>query len=237
MKPNNMKPNNWHESLNCAIEGILHAAKTQRNIKYHFIAAVVVLTLSLFLPLSLIEFVALVMSITLVLFAEMINTALEYTIDLIHEQYHPLAKIVKDTAAGGVLIASLGAIVMGYMILSKPVFYYMSQAIEIIKRTPDQITIIAIVVVIILVVLIKARTGRGRPLTGGMPSGHAAVSFSVWTAVSLITMDPFIVLITLLLALMASNSRIILGIHSTKEVALGGTIGCLVTLLFFQIFG
>jgi len=232
-----MKPNNWYESLNCAIEGILHAAKTQRNMKYHFIAAVAVLTVSLFLPISMLEFVVLALSITLVLFAEMINTSIEYTIDLIHEQYHPLARIVKDAAAGAVLIASLGSMVMGYLILSKPVYAYLTQGIEIVKRAPDQITIIAIVVAVILVVLVKARTGRGRPLYGGMPSGHAAVSFSVWTAVSLITMDPFITLITLLLALMASNSRIVLGIHSTKEVLLGGALGILITLLFFQIFG
>jgi len=232
-----MKPNNWYESLNCAIEGILHAAKTQRNMKYHFIAAVAVLTVSLFLPISMLEFVVLALSITLVLFAEMINTSIEYTIDLIHEQYHPLARIVKDAAAGAVLIASLGSMVMGYLILSKPVYAYLTQGIEIVKRAPDQITIIAIVVAVILVVLVKARTGRGRPLYGGMPSGHAAVSFSVWTAVSLITMDPFITLITLLLALMASNSRIVMGIHSAKEVVLGGILGCLITLLFFQIFG
>lgn len=232
-----MKRANWHETLNCAIEGILDAAKKQKKIKYYFIAAVAVLSIGLFLPLSMMEFAVLAMSVTILLFAEMINTAVRYTINLMHEQSRPQAKVAKDTAAGGVLIASIGAVVIGYMILSKPFFYYMSQAMEIVKRTPDQITIIAIVVVIILVVLIKARTGKGRPLYGGMPSGHAAVSFSIWTAVSLITMDPFIAMITLLLALMASNSRIVMGIHSTKEVMSGGLLGFLVTLLFFQIFG
>lgn len=232
-----MKPENWFENLNCAIEGILHAARTQRHMKAHFIVAAAVLVLSLFLDISRLEFVLLAVSITLVLFAEMVNTALEVTIDLIHEQYHPLARVVKDTAAGGVLIASFGAVVMGYMILSRPVFDYVALTLDAIRRAPEQITIIAIIVVIIAVVLMKSHLGKGAPLRGGMPSGHAAVSFSIWTAVALITMDPFITLLTLALALMVSHSRLLLGIHTKVEIAMGGAIGFLITLLFFQIFG
>jgi len=232
-----MKPGNWIESFNCAIEGILHAAKTQKHMKYHFMTATAALFLSLFLDISRMEFVLLTVSITLILFAEMINTAIEVTIDLIHEQYHPLARIVKDTAAGGVLIASVGALVMGYLIFSKPMFNYMTVSLDVIKRAPEQITIIAIIVVIIAVILMKSHFGKGTPLHGGMPSGHAAVSFSIWTAIALTVKEPFIILLTIILALMVGHSRVRLGIHSSREVVIGGVLGFLVTLLFFQIFG
>ncbi len=231
-----MKPRNWFESLNCAIEGILYASKTQRHMKVHFAAAVLILVLALFLDVGRHDFIILALSITLVLFAEMINTALEVTIDLIHEQYHPLAKVVKDTAAGGVLIASFGAVVMGFMVLAAPVLNHVETTLNVIRRAPEQITLIAIIVVIIAVVIMKAHSGKGTPLHGGMPSGHAAVSFSIWTAVALITMDPFVTLLTFALALMVSHSRLLLGIHTKGEVAAGGLIGSLITLLFFQIF-
>ena len=231
-----MKPRNWFESLNCAIEGILYASKTQRHMKVHFAVAVLILVLALFLDVGRHDFIILALSITLVLFAEMINTALEVTIDLIHEQYHPLAKVVKDTAAGGVLIASFGAVVMGFMVLAAPVLNHVETTLNVIRRAPEQITLIAIIVVIIAVVIMKAHSGKGTPLHGGMPSGHAAVSFSIWTAVALITMDPFVTLLTFALALMVSHSRLLLGIHTKGEVAAGGLIGSLITLLFFQIF-
>jgi len=231
-----MKPKNWLETLNCAIEGILHAAKTQRHMKVHLIAASVVLFLGLFLNISRMEFIILGLSITLVLFAEMINTSIEETINLIHDEYHPLAKIAKDTAAGGVLIASMGAVVIGYWILSKSLFIYIAAGITSVKRTPQHITIISLIVVVMLVVIMKSYTKNGTPLHGGMPSGHAAVSFAVWTSVALITVDPFITVLTLIPAVMVSHSRLLLGIHKTREVFLGALIGFLTTLLFFQIF-
>src|SRR3990170_7468993 len=117
-----MKPKNWLESLNCAIEGILYVAKTQRHMRYHFMTAVVVLVLSLFLNLSWIEFSLLAFCITLVLFAEVINTAIEVTVDLISEEYHPLARVAKDVAAGAVLLVAIGSFTIGYVILSRHLF-------------------------------------------------------------------------------------------------------------------
>jgi len=231
-----MRPGNWFESLNCAIEGILYAARTQRHMKFHFVVSVLVLLLSLFLNVSRIEFILLAVSITLVLFAEMINTAIEVTIDLVHEDYHPLAKIIKDVAAGGVLIASFGAVVMGYMILSEPVFGYVGFSVDQLRRSPAQLTLIALIVVVVAVVLMKSFLGRGTPLHGGMPSGHSAIAFSVWTAVSLTVREPFVIVLTLVLAIMVSHSRLLLGIHKKREVVAGALLGFLVTLLLFQLF-
>ena len=232
-----MKPANWFETLNCAIEGIINAVKTERHMKTHFVIAAIVLSLSLFLDIEGQDFVLLILSITLVIFAELMNTAIEHTVDLIREDYHPLAKAAKDVAAGGVLVASIGAVLMGYIVLSKPVFAYTSTALSAIKRAPDHITIIAFIVVVIIVVIMKAHIGRGEPLHGGMPSGHSAISFSIATSVALISMDPFISLLSFLLAVMVSHSRLLLGIHTKLEVVIGALTGFLITVFFFQIFG
>ena len=231
-----MKPANWFETLNCAIEGVLYAAKTQRHMKSHLIAAISVLTLSLFLDLPAIEFALLALSITIVIFAELFNTAVEITIDLVQEEYHDLAKAAKDVAAGGVLVASLGALVTGYLVLSDSIYNIMTISLKELERAPEHITIIVLIIVVIAVVVMKSRVGKGTPLHGGMPSGHSAISFSIFTSVALITMDPFISLLTFILALMVSHSRLILGIHSKTEVIVGGALGFLITLLFFQIF-
>ena len=232
-----MKPANWFETLNCAIEGIIYAVKTEKHMKAHFIISAIVLFLALFLDIDGRDFVLLIISITFVIFAELVNTAIERTVDLIREDYHPLAKAAKDLAAGAVLVASVGAVIMGYIILSKPIFAYTSTSLSAIKRAPDHITIIALIVVVIIVVIMKAHIGKGEPLHGGMPSGHSAISFSIATSVALISMDPFISLLGFLLAIMVSHSRLLLGIHTKIEVVIGALTGFLITVFFFQIFG
>lgn len=111
-----MKVRKLLDSINYAIDGIIHTLKTQRNMKIHFIAAFCVLFLSLFLKISKLEVLILFFTISLVIITEMINTSIEATIDLITDKYHELAKIAKNVAAGAVLMASLNAIIVGYII-------------------------------------------------------------------------------------------------------------------------
>jgi len=232
-----MKPKNWLESLNCAIEGILYVAKTQRHMRYHFITAVVVLVLSLFLNLSWIEFSLLAFCITLVLFAEVINTAIEVTIDLISEEFHPLARIAKDVSAGAVLLAVTGSLTIGYVILSRHIFPPASETLREVRHSKADMAIVSLLLVIIAVVITKVRFGKGTPLHGGMPSGHSAIAFSVWTAITLITLDPMIATITFALAIMVSHSRMLMGIHTFWEVIAGALLGAFITLIIFQVFG
>lgn len=232
-----MKPKNWLESLNCAIEGILYVAKTQRHMRYHFITAVAILLLSLFLNLSWIEFSILAFCITLVLFAEVINTAIEVTIDLISEEFHPLARIAKDVAAGAVLLAVIGSLTIGYIILSRHIFPPAADALQEARRSKADLAVVSLLLVIIAVVIMKAKFGKGTPLHGGMPSGHSAIAFSIWTAITLITLDPMIATITFVLATMVSHSRMLMGIHTLWEVIAGALLGTLITLIIFQVFG
>ena len=174
-----MKPTSWLESLNCAIEGILWAAKSERHIRYHFFAALAVLFLAMFFKISALEFFLLVLAAELVIFAELINTAIETVVDLVTEDYHELAKLAKDVSAGAVLVTSIGAVVLGYLVLSGHIFPLFDSEPTLGKEPQGTVPVGALLIVIILVVLIKSRYNRGTPLHGGMPSGHAAVAFSV----------------------------------------------------------
>jgi diacylglycerol kinase (ATP) len=94
-----------------------------------------------------------------------------------------------------------------------------------------------LLVVLILIVLIKARFGRGSPLHGGMPSGHAAVSFVIATLLTLRTEDPTVGVLSGTLALMVSHSRLLHRIHTAAEVLAGAALGVLVgSILFWLLY-
>jgi len=231
-----VKPTRFTDSVNCAIEGIIYAVKSQKHMRNHFLAALVILGAVLFLRVSSLEFILLVVSVSFVLFAELINTAIELTVDLVSPDHHPLAKAAKDVAAGAVLIAAIGAAVMGYLILSRYIFPYFEEAFGMIGTPPEMATLVAILSVVILVVIFKACAGKGTPLEGGTVSGHSAVAFAIVTAVSLTTQDPISSLLTLVLAIMVSHSRMSLGFHTLREVVFGAIIGIILTLAVLIIF-
>jgi diacylglycerol kinase (ATP) len=232
-----MKPNSWVQSANLAIDGIIYSVKTQRHMRYHLFAALAVLILSLVLNISRTEFTLLCMAIVLVLVTEMLNTSIEATVDMISEEYHPKAKIAKDIAAGVVLIASLGALTLAYLILYPALkSALLNRQWHLVKAPHDVVAFVALAVVTILVIIIKAVVGKGEPLRGGMPSGHAAVSFSIWIATFYLAESISVVVLTFLLATMVSWSRWSSGIHRPIEVVAGALLGAGVTFLFFLVF-
>ena len=227
----------WVHSANMAIEGIIYSVKTQRHMRYHLFAALATLIISLGLNISRTEFILLCMAIILVLATEMLNTAIEVTIDMISDVYHPLAKIAKDIAAGVVLLASFGALTLAYLILYPALTAAITSGQWHVRKAPnDVIAFVSLAVVVIVVIFIKALLGKGDPLRGGMPSGHAAVAFSIWIAAVYLTSSLPVGVLTFILALMVSWSRWSLGIHRPIEVIAGAAIGSGVTALFFAVF-
>jgi len=202
----------------------------------HFVAALVVMLAALFLRVSPIEFALLAISILFVLFAELINTAVEALVDLVSPGFHPLAKTAKDTAAGAVLVAACGAGIMGYLILAKYILPLYGKVLVMFGTQSDLGTVVAILVVTVVVIMIKSLSGTGTPLHGGAPSGHAAVAFSIATAVSLNTGDPLISLLCIAMAVMVSHSRLLMRIHTMREVVLGSLVGAGITIIVLLAF-
>jgi diacylglycerol kinase (ATP) len=212
------------ESFNFAVEGIIHVLRTQRNMRVHFLAAVIVLVAAVAMGVSKLELIALLLAIAFVFITEMINSALEQAMDV---------------AAGAVLIATVNAVAVGYLVFSGEVADRSSRLLDRLRDAPAQVTLIALVVTVIIVIATKAYTGRGAPLRGGLPSGHAAVAFAGWMAATYIISDSHRFLIstlTFLMALLVAQTRVESGIHSTLEVTYGGVLGALVTLVVFQLF-
>jgi len=225
-------------SFNYAFEGVIHVLRTQRNMRIHFAIAAGVLFLAFIYDVTRLELIALMISIAFVLIAEMVNTAVEATIDLSTPSFDPLAKVAKDMAAGAVLIASVNAVAVGYLVLADRLARPSARLVNALGDAPITLTLIALVLTLIVVIAVKALTGSGTPLRGGLPSGHAALAFGGWTAITFITIEHRIVVsfVALIMALLVSQSRVESGIHSAFEVALGAVIGTLVTLILFQVF-
>lgn len=222
-------------SFNCAIEGFIYVMKTQRNMRIHFLIAVFVLLSAIYLNFTSIEILILCAAITFVLLSEMINTSIEIAVDLIGDTKHPLARISKDVAAGAVFIASINAVIVGYLLFSKHISFPLESGLLKLKQSSWHITFISLILVLAIVVMTKIVFHRGTPLRGGMPSGHSAMAFSMWTVVSLITNNGLIMVLTFVMAMLIARSRLKQAVHSFWEVVAGGLVGTLVTLMVFQI--
>jgi diacylglycerol kinase (ATP) len=98
------------------MRGILHVLRHERNMRIHMVSALVVLALATVLGVPRLEFLILILTIGMMFVAELINTAFEEVVNLITREYHPLAGIIKNIAAGAVLVAALTALWIGYIV-------------------------------------------------------------------------------------------------------------------------
>ncbi|MFH1856290.1 MAG: diacylglycerol kinase [Candidatus Omnitrophota bacterium] len=227
------------ESFNTAIEGFIFVLKTQYNMRVHFVIGACVLFAGIYLNISKTELLLLTTAITFVLISEMFNTAVELIIDLITDTFHPLARIIKDITAGCVLLAAINSVVVGYLVFCK--FFFnpdtgLFVSLAWIKQKPWHITFLAILLVLFFVIVTKTFFGKGRPLRGGMPSGHSAIAFSIWTTVALNTTNKLLIVLSFFLAVLVAQSRVKTKIHNIWEVLLGSLLGILVTVVLFQLF-
>jgi diacylglycerol kinase (ATP) len=227
------------DSFNFAFEGIIHTLRTQRNMRIHLAVAFIVLVTALIVNVTKLELIALLISITFVLIAEMINTAVEAAIDIATTSFDPMAKLAKDIAAGAVLIASVNAIAVGYLVFAGKVADRSSRLLDRLRDAPAELTLVALVLTVIIVIATKAYTGRGTPLRGGVPSGHAAVAFAGWMAATYAAGEEHRFLISsiaLIMAILVAQTRVESGVHSALEVTYGALVGALATLVVFQVF-
>lgn len=234
-----MKIKNLIDSFNYAVTGILMAMKTEKNLRIHYLTSIAVIIFSLFFDFSRLEFMILLFAVSLVIVTEMINTAIEKTIDMITKKYHPLAKIAKDISAGAVLISAINAVVVGYLLFFDRLNPIANYVLFKIRSNEVHLTFVAILLVTLLTIGFKAvfYKGRGTHLQGGTVSGHAAISFCIATIISFLANHMLVTTLAFGLAILVGESRIEGRIHSLTEVVYGSILGTLVGILIFQFIG
>ncbi|MCT4612329.1 MAG: diacylglycerol kinase [Clostridia bacterium] len=232
-----MKSKSFLDSFNHALEGVISAFQTERNLKLHFLLAIASLILALFYDFSKVEFLILLFTITFVICMELVNTAIEYVVDLVCEERCGLnAKRAKDIAAGAVFISAINALCVAYLLFYSKIDIEGYYLINTVKNAPMHLTFIALFLITIITVVLKALLGYKTPFHGGFPSGHSALAFSLAMVISFVTKDFFAISIAFFLALLVAQSRIEGKIHNIIEVIAGSILGILITTIIFQFF-
>ena len=228
------------QSFNFAFQGLVASVRHQRNMRVHLLLAFAVLIASLFLNLSRLQLVMIIMAVAFVFITELMNSAIEAVVDMITDQFDPRAKAAKDMAAGAVLVAAINALIVAYLVLADQLTHVSFHVLTVIRRRPADLTIVALAVVVIAVIALKASRRTGTPLSGGLPSGHAALAFAAWTALTFVVAgQPQSILLSFLafiMAVLVAQTRVETGIHSLLEVVLGALLGIGVTTLIFQFW-
>ena len=240
MKKENQKihNSNFIEACNNAINGIIYATTTQSNVKKQLILAVVLLFISLFFNLSKAEFLALVFAMFLIIFAEMINTAIETIVDLYTDIYHPKAKIAKDVGAGAVVLAAFNGVVVAYFLFFDKIGIAGTSILQQVINSPEHLTFVAIMFVIIAIVALKATNIQRKNKMKNqsfVPSGQSAVAFAALTAIWINTDNIIIFTLSLILSILVVENRIETKMRSVSEVIFGGAIGVLIVLLIYTL--
>ncbi|MGL4628568.1 MAG: diacylglycerol kinase [Cetobacterium sp.] len=223
------------QSFNVAIEGIIETIRTERNMKFHAFCTILVLMISIFLGVSRMELIVLSISMSLVLAAELLNTAIESFVDLVSPDYNLLAKRAKDVGAGAVFIAATNALIVGYLVFHKRIAGEFASFFDLLKESYANVIVFLLIFLVILVISIKSFFKKGTPLRGGIPSGHSALGGALFVGIFFLTDDVRIFYLSLFLLILVLQSRVEGKIHTVLETIIGAVLGMGVTYLFLSV--
>ena len=229
------------ESVNHAVDGINYAFRTERNLKIHFAISLLVLVSCLLVDLEPVQLLCVFLLIGMVIVAEMFNTAIEAIVNLHTLSHHPLAKVAKDVAAGGVLVASVTALTGAYLLFWEPVtkMLWGSEQRILYRRIAEHYThgmVVLLTIILVSVIVGKALGKKGSFTRGGLVSGHAALAFGASTAILVITHHPVATTLAFVLALLVAQSRVEANFHRWVEILLGALLGTIASLVVFLMF-
>jgi len=220
------------DSVQFALDGIVYAVRHERNVKIHFVSAVVVLVLCLVLPLEALEVLMLLGVTSLVLVAELMNTAVESVVNMTIRGHHPLARVAKDVAAAAVLVSAFYALGVAWLVLL-PALALASWRLEEALAPGPRLAWLVGTLLILAGVVTLAVSHRGPFPPGRLILGHAALGFGVSAAVLSVTREPLSALLAMPLAAMVSRNHVRTGIHGWPQVLSGATLGVALSLALF----
>jgi diacylglycerol kinase (ATP) len=213
------------DSFRHAADGLVYVLHRHRHMRYHFMLGALVLLVSAVLRVTRMELVMLCVAISLVIMAELVNTAIETVVDLVSPEFHPLAKIAKDVGGAVVLVASITAalVVVGVFVTAKGL-----GEITTIQARPNphplQLLLVGLVTVLVSAIVAKLWTGHWDLTRGGVVSVHSALAFFCFITTVYVSTDPILWVLAFVLALLVAQSRVEAGIHSVREVLIGAVV-------------
>lgn len=234
-KLKNTKNKNFFTAMGHAIDGVIRAFKTERNLRIDYIIGLFVLIASLFFDFSKTEFACLCLTIGFVIFAEMINSTVEYVVDLITDKYDDRAKAAKDIAAGGVFVSSLVAVVVSYFLFVDKIYMAASTVLTTILSSKLYILFTIMFATVILAVILKGVFSRNKDYIESYPSARVTLAFAMTTYVYLVTKSMFIGGVSFLLSLIIAQIKIENEKTRPIYMVLSAMLGILLVLIIYQI--
>lgn len=209
--------------------GLLHVLRQDWHMRFICMAGVVLMLISALLRLSRLDVLLLLVAISMVVLAEVLNRAIEVVVDLASPGYHPLAKAAKDVGGAGVLVAGImGSVVALGVFVS-------ADALKILQGTPTRpephflhVGLVGVVTVVAAVILGKLWGGHGTLTRGGIVSAHSALAFFCFVSICFLTRDVIICALAFVLAGLVAQSRLEAGIHTLREIVIGVVVALVV---------
>jgi len=219
-----------------AMSGVVYAFKTQRHMRFHLYAVVLIILLGIYMDLRLREMIVILFMVSFVVVAEMFNSAIEAVVDLAQPQYHPQAKLAKDMAAGGVLITSVTAVSVALLLLLgdarwEEIALHLTSPIR--QTALTRTFLLGLLMLFALIVIFKGLGKRGQVLKGGLVSGHAAFAFFFAFYIVFLSGNMVVSSIAIVLAVMVAQSRWETKVHSLAELGLGAVLGTGLAIILF----
>lgn len=217
-----------------AVEGVVQVLRTQRHMRAHFLILGLALTSGLALNLARWEILILLFTVTLVLVAEMFNTAIEAVVDMVTQTYHPLAKYAKDIAAGAVLMTAINAMAVAVLLFVYRVKTFPNET-GLQPPTWPTVATVAALLLGAMVTMWKVSGGKGKLWKGGVVSAHSAIGFFLATTILFVHNRLAVGVMAYLMAILIAQSRVEGGIHTLREVVTGGLLATGLALVVYLL--
>ncbi len=235
-KERKMKNKTMFSAMRYAINGIIRAFKTERNLRIHYMTGLCVFLLSLFFDFTKAEFATLCLTVGFVIFAEMVNTAVESVVDLLTDVYNPHAKIAKDVAAGAVLISAATSVVVAYFLFIDKLTNATTVLLDSIINSPTHILVTMLFIVGMSVVILKGiYTEKNKRFTKSFPSFKIAISCAMAMYSWIISKSEIVGTIAFILCFFIAQTKMERRSTTIIQIILSGLLGVLICIIVFQL--
>lgn len=234
---NKHKNKTFFSATKNALNGIIHAFKTEKNLRNDYIIGALVLFVSLFFDFTRTELICLVLTIGFVIFAEMINSTVEYIVNLVKTEYDLNAKAAKDIAAGGVLIASLISVIVAYLLFIDKIRQASTALLTSVLSSKAHMLVTILFVVTILIVILKGLFSKDKDnnYVKAFPSARVTVSFALSTYLFVITKNLLVGGVALVLSIMVSSIKRENDKTTMMQIIFSALIGILLVISIYQL--
>ena len=234
---NKHKNKTFFSATKNALNGIIHAFKTEKNLRNDYIIGALVLFVSLFFNFTKTELICLVLTIGFVIFAEMINSTVEYIVNLVKTEYDLNAKAAKDIAAGGVLIASIISVIVAYLLFVDKIRQASTILLTTVLSSKMHMLVTILFIVTILVVILKGIFSKDKQnnYVKAFPSARVTISFALSTYLFVITKNLLVGGVALALSIMVSSIKRENDKTTIMQIILSALLGTLLVISFYQL--